>query len=105
MSLIFEDQKAFFAAEGYLVIKNLLTTEQVTYYSDLYNSFLNNNIDASKYRSNLSGSPGKKEKITQIMVQNKLVSELFQKPIPSKAMIELERAQGVAHTGQREVKN
>ena len=43
MEDISEDEKEFFDKEGYLVVKNLLTAEQVTYYSDLYNSFLKEN--------------------------------------------------------------
>ena len=55
-------------------------------YSDLYNSFLNNSIDASRYRSDLSGSTEKTEKITQIMVPSKLVPELLQRPIHRKSL-------------------
>ena len=80
------EQKAFFEKEGYVVLKNLLTKTEVDDYSDLYNSFLNNSIDASQYRSDLSGSDGKKEKITQIMVPSKLVPELLQKPIHQKSL-------------------
>lgn len=86
MKDISEGEKEFFAKEGYLVVKNLLTAEEVTYYSDLYNSFLNNSIDASKYRSDLSGGGDEKEKITQIMVPSKLVPELLQKPIHKNAL-------------------
>lgn len=86
MKVISEDQKEFFAKEGYLIVKNLITKEEVTYYSDLYNSFLNNSIDASKYRSDLSGSEAGKEKITQIMVPSGLVPELLQKSIHTNAL-------------------
>ncbi len=81
MRVISEEQKSFFKTEGYLVVKNLLTPKEVVYYSDLYDSFLDNSIDASKYRSDLSGGQDKKEKITQIMVPSKLVPELLQQPI------------------------
>ena len=78
-------QKHFFENEGYLIVKNLLNKEEVSYYSNLYNSFLNNTIDASRYRSDLSGSKGaSKEKITQIMVPSKLMPELLEKPIHMK---------------------
>jgi len=86
MGIVSKDQKDFFVKEGYLVVKNLLTTKQVNYYSDLYNSFLNNNIDASRYRSDLSGSDNKNEKITQIMVPSKLVPKLLQKAIHQKSL-------------------
>ncbi len=79
-------QKSFFENEGYLVVENLLTQTEIEYYSDLYNSFLDNSIDASRYRSDLSGSGGQKEKITQIMVPSKLVPELLQKSLHQKSL-------------------
>lgn len=79
-------QKSFFEKEGYLVVENLLNTSEVDYYSSLYNSFLDNSIDASRYRSDLSGSDGEKEKITQIMVPSKLVPELLEKAIHQKSL-------------------
>lgn len=86
MTIISKEQKDFFDAEGYLVVKNLISSAEVEYYNSLYNSFLDNSIDASRYRSDLSGSDDKKEKITQIMVPSKLVPELLQKPIHQKAL-------------------
>lgn len=79
-------QKSFFEKEGYLVVDNLLNQIEVDYYSALYNSFLDNSINASKYRSDLSGGDGKKEKITQIMVPSKLVPELLEKAIHQKSL-------------------
>lgn len=86
MSIVSEEQRLFFNEEGYLVVEDLITKEEVRYYSDLYDSFLNNTIDASRYRSDLSGSDDKKEKITQIMVPSKLVPELLQKPIHQRSL-------------------
>ena len=75
-------QKAFFAEEGYLVINNLLGPEEVKYYAKVYEDFLDNRINASKYRSDLSGSEkSSTEKITQIMVPSKVWPELLEKPI------------------------
>lgn len=80
--MISEEQKLFFENEGYLIVNHLLNEKEVSYYNILYNSFLDNTIDASKYRSDLSGSDDEsKEKITQIMVPSKLVPELLDKPI------------------------
>ena len=81
-----DEQRQFFEEEGYLVIENLLTAYEVVYYSDLYDSFLDNSIDASRYRSDLSGSGGSSEKITQIMVPSKVVPELLEKPIHKKSL-------------------
>lgn len=81
-----EQQKRFFKEEGYLVIENLLSKKETAYYSNLYDSFLNNTIDAAKFRSDLSGSHDKVEKITQIMVPSKLVPDLLEKPLHQKSL-------------------
>lgn len=80
-------QKLFFENEGYLIVKDLLSKEEVSYYSDLYNSFLDNSIDASRFRSDLSGSEEASEKITQIMVPSKLAPELLEKPIHQRSLM------------------
>jgi ectoine hydroxylase-related dioxygenase (phytanoyl-CoA dioxygenase family) len=81
-----QEQQSFFEKEGYLVVENMLDKTEVNYYSDLYNSFLDNSINAAHFRSDLSGGDGKKEKITQIMVPSKLVPELLQQPIHQKSL-------------------
>lgn len=84
--MISNAQIQFFKEEGYLVVKDLLSPLDVSYYSDLYDAFLDNSINASKYRSDLSGGTNDtKEKITQIMVPSKLVPELIVKPYHQKA--------------------
>jgi len=75
MNSISHEQQEFFVGKGYLVIENLIGKKDVKYYDNLYNSFLNNEIDASRYRSDLSGGNYEKEKITQIMVPSKLKRE------------------------------
>ncbi|SHI47744.1 phytanoyl-CoA dioxygenase family protein [Pseudozobellia thermophila] len=79
-------QKTFFEEEGYLVIEDLLSPAEVAYYSDVYTSFLENRVDASRYRSDLSGSKGKSEKITQIMVPSKVLPQLLEKPLHQKSL-------------------
>ena len=86
MGVVSTKQQSFFKEQGYLVIEHLINAEEITYYSDLYNSFLNNDIDASKFRSDLSGGDSTKEKITQIMVPSKLVPELLQKRLHQKSL-------------------
>ncbi len=86
MALTTRSQKTFFHEQGYVRVDNLLLPEEVAYYSHLYNSFLNNSIDASTYRSDLSGKEGENEKITQIMVPSKLFPELLQKPLHIKTL-------------------
>lgn len=85
--MISPKQKQFFDNEGYLVVKDLLDKDEIQYYNTLYNSFLNNTIDASEFRSDLSGSDNPaQEKITQIMVPSKLVPELLEKPIHKRVL-------------------
>ena len=68
----------FFKKKGYLIVSNMLNKDEVAFYSKLYNNFLNNTIDASRFRSDLSGlkTQPEKEKITQIMVPSKLLPSL-----------------------------
>jgi len=81
------EDKHFFESEGYLVVKNLITKEDVKFYDTLYTSFLDNTIDASKYRSDLSGlDNNSKESITQIMVPSKVFPELLKRPIHMKSL-------------------
>lgn len=86
MPFLTDQQLHFFESEGYLILKNLLSPSEIEYYGHLYNSFLSNAIDASRFRSDLSGSDGKTEKITQIMVPSKLAPELLRKPIHQKSL-------------------
>lgn len=89
---ITKEQIDFFEREGYLIIDNLLSTEEVNYYRDLYEDFLENRIDASKYRSDLGGHvgnnvPEKKERITQIMVPGRILPDLLNRPLHQKALL------------------
>ncbi len=67
--MITKEQIASFKNEGYLVYENLLTAEEVNYFREVYEDFLDGKIDAQGQRSDLSGAstPGQQEKIVQIM--------------------------------------
>lgn len=84
MNAISEKEKTFFQENGYLVINDLLSEDEVSYYDKIYNMFLNNTFDVKKYRSDLSGSNETKEKITQIMVPSKMYPDLLTKPLHKK---------------------
>jgi ectoine hydroxylase-related dioxygenase (phytanoyl-CoA dioxygenase family) len=89
---ITQAQVDFFEMEGYLIVPNLLSAEEVGYYRDLYEDFLANRIDASRYRSDLGShadkdAPAKKERITQIMVPGRILPELLEKPLHQKALL------------------
>jgi len=107
MITIHPDQIKFFNDNGYLVIGNILNPEQIAWYRDLYEQFLTNQIDASRYRSDLGAhapasnpvSPAaattpantiaanqtppaaRKENITQIMLLSKLYPVILDQPL------------------------
>ena len=56
MNNISKTQKDFFKNEGYLIIENLISKEEINYYKKIYDDFLTNTIDALAYRSDLSGN-------------------------------------------------
>jgi ectoine hydroxylase-related dioxygenase (phytanoyl-CoA dioxygenase family) len=86
MAAISPAQKHFFDRNGYLVMENILTPEEVAYYRDIYQRFLDNDIDTSRYRSDLGArtdeapAPGK-ERITQIMLASRLLPALLDQPL------------------------
>lgn len=85
--MITKAQIEFFNTNGYVVVENIINPKEVEYYETVYNDFLSNRIDASKYRSDLSGAKSDtKELITQIMVPSRVFPELLQKPIHQKTL-------------------
>ena len=87
MNFLKKAQIDFFEAQGYLVVDNLLSLDEVNYYSEVYTSFLNGSIDTSGFRSDLSGSDSKSiEKITQIMVPGKIYPQLLNEPLHKKTL-------------------
>ncbi len=63
------DQIKFFNTYGYLTVTDLLSSEEIDYYRQVYENFLDGTIDSGSHRSDLSGltEKGAEEKITQIM--------------------------------------
>ncbi|WPP53013.1 phytanoyl-CoA dioxygenase family protein [Catalinimonas niigatensis] len=92
MPFITPKQSAFFQAQGYLKIPQLLSPEQLIYYRAVYEDFLENRIEISRYRSDLGThaeeekAEGIKERITQIMVPSKLVPDLLNKPLHQQSL-------------------
>lgn len=89
--LLHQDQIDFFNDNGYLVIEDLLTLEEINEYRDLYEDFLSNKIDAAHVRGDLSGQTDDTttavvERITQIMVPSRLVPELLHKALHQKSL-------------------
>jgi hypothetical protein len=84
---ISKEEKDFFMAEGFLVLLGLLTPHEIEFYNSLYNDFLENRIDSSGYRSDLSGSTDPSiEKITQIMLPSRMLPGLKEKPLHSRTL-------------------
>ena len=68
----------FFKANGYLIVENLLTPEEVDDFRNIYEGFLAEKISTKGHRSDLSGltQKGEKEKTTQIMRPSLLLKDL-----------------------------
>lgn len=87
------EQANFFNNNGYLIISNLLKQEEVAYYHNIYEDFLENKVDASLYRSDLGEHAGDKppvasvERITQIMVPSRILPRLLEEPLHKKNII------------------
>ncbi|MET0464384.1 MAG: phytanoyl-CoA dioxygenase family protein [Chitinophagaceae bacterium] len=80
------DQVNFFNRNGYLVVENILSEEEIEYYRSVYEEFLGNKIDAGRFRSDLGGfvegdKPVQAERITQIMLPSRLMPSLLEKPL------------------------
>jgi ectoine hydroxylase-related dioxygenase (phytanoyl-CoA dioxygenase family) len=82
----------FFNQQGYLLIENLLTQQEVEEYRNVYEDFLSNKIDSGNYRADLAGLPDgsfkkpESERITQIMVPSRLFPVLLYKPLHERSL-------------------
>ena len=75
------EQVKFFDEQGYLLVEDIITPEEVLHYSEIYDQFLDGTIDAGKNRGDLGeglGKPGKTEAITQIMWPSDFMPALLQ---------------------------
>lgn len=84
-------QRQHFEEKGYLVVSGLLDVKELSYYQLLYEDFIHNRVDASRYRSDLGGHVEEKkqtptERITQIMVPSRVLPELLTKSLHQKTL-------------------
>jgi phytanoyl-CoA hydroxylase len=85
--LLTKSQVDFFNKQGYLLVENLLTNQEVEEYRKVYEDFLSNKIESARYRGDLAGQPDepdkgqKVEKITQIMIPSRLLPSLLDKTL------------------------
>jgi len=99
MIKINHQQQQFFEERGYLVVSKILLENEVTHYQNLYEDFLNNRIDASRFRSDLGGHLDKPEietteRITQIMVPSRLLPDLIDQPLHQKTLAVAQQLMG-----------
>ena len=82
MLKVTSQQHQHFEEKGYLIVPGLLDGKELPYYQSLYEDFIHNRVDASRYRSDLGGHVEEKketptERITQIMVPSRVLPELL----------------------------
>ncbi len=81
----------FFNQNGYLLVENLLTGQEVEEYRKVYEDFLSNKIETGNYRADLAGQSDDTttgnvvERITQIMIPSRLSPTLLGKSLHLKS--------------------
>lgn len=79
-----------FEEDGFFVIKDLLTKDEIEVYRAIYNHYLNGEVDTGHLRSDLGGheerKDKKKENVTQIMWPSSLLPVLREMPFHKKAL-------------------
>lgn len=86
---ITQEQIDFYNANGYVVIENIITPEEVEMYKTIYDDFLSGRIDVGANRSDLGANLGnskKVENITQIMWPSEFKKELLGMPYHHRAL-------------------
>jgi ectoine hydroxylase-related dioxygenase (phytanoyl-CoA dioxygenase family) len=88
-SYLSPEQIAFFNANGYLTVNNIITAEEVASYKAIYDDFLSGKIEVGSNRSDLGDGLGKKEareNITQIMWPSEFVPGLLEMAYHQRAL-------------------
>ncbi|GAB3795459.1 phytanoyl-CoA dioxygenase family protein [Spirosoma humi] len=86
--LLTPEQVQFFRENGYLIVYNLVSPEEVEQYKAIYDDFLSGRIDAGLNRSDLGAGIGTntgKENITQIMWPSDFVPQVLDMPFHQRA--------------------
>ena len=82
-------QHEFWEQNGYLVVPNIISSEEIAAYQSIYNQFLDGTIQTGTNRSDLGAGLGKdvaKENITQIMWPSDFVPTILTMPYHQKAL-------------------
>lgn len=83
------EQITFFNDNGYLVVENIITPDEVEHYKAIYDDFLSKKIEVGANRSDLGDGLGKnnnKENITQIMWPSDFVEGILEMPFHQRAL-------------------
>ena len=76
-----------FEAGGFLAVESLLNSNEMEFYSNTYNAFINNEFDISDLRSDLSGAEDQNvEFITQIMLPSRVYPVLLDRPMHQRGL-------------------
>ncbi|WAC13383.1 phytanoyl-CoA dioxygenase family protein [Dyadobacter pollutisoli] len=84
-----KQQINFFATHGYLVVEDLISSEEIELYKVMYDDFLSGKIDVGASRSDLGeelGNSGTVENITQIMWPSDFRPELLEMSYHKRAL-------------------
>src|SRR5215204_3571123 len=84
-----QNQIAFYKENGYVVVDNIITPEEVEMYKSIYDDFLTGQIDVGANRSDLGqdlGNNKKVENITQIMWPSEFLKGLLDMPFHQRAL-------------------
>ena len=85
--MISSNQLEFFDQEGYLELEKILSEQDIVFYSETYDAFINNEFDTADLRSDLSGKEYKDvEYITQIMLPSRIYPNLLRQPMHQKGL-------------------
>ena len=85
--MISSNQLEFFDQEGYLELEKILSEQDIVFYSETYDAFINNEFDTADLRSDLSGKEDKDmEYITQIMLPSRIYPNLLRHPMHQKGL-------------------
>jgi ectoine hydroxylase-related dioxygenase (phytanoyl-CoA dioxygenase family) len=82
-------QQEFWEQNGYLVVPNIISPEEIAIYQSIYNQFLDGTIQTGTNRSDLGAGLGKdnnKENITQIMWPSDFIPDILTMPYHQKAL-------------------
>jgi ectoine hydroxylase-related dioxygenase (phytanoyl-CoA dioxygenase family) len=82
-------QIAFYEQNGYLVVEDIISQDEVELYKVIYDDFLSGRIEVGKNRSDLGAGINQteaKENITQIMWPSEFMPDLLNMPFHQKAL-------------------